>query len=76
MKLAHPPKSRTLRTARTEPPRRRFNRHLVTADFERADGRAWSSLGGGETIAEALEAARADLGPDWEVVRWQHAYGV
>lgn len=75
MKLAHAPKARTGRPARPRPARRRFNRYLVTADFERGDGHAWSNLGGGDTIAEALEAARADLGPDWEVVRWQHAYG-
>jgi hypothetical protein len=69
----------TARRSRPAPGRaegRRFNRLLVTADFERTDGRQWSNLGGGETISEALASARADLGPDWEIVRWNHAYGV
>jgi hypothetical protein len=56
--------------------RRRFNGVLVTVDFEREDGRQWSNVGGGETVSEALESARADLGSDWEIGRWNHAYGV
>lgn len=76
MKLARELIARTARPAprRAEP--RRFNRFLVTADFEREDGRQWSNVGGGETISEALASARADLGSDWEIVRWNHAYGV
>lgn len=71
--------ARVARPARLAPPRaaqHRFNRVLVTADFEREDGRQWSNIGGGETISEALASARADLGADWEIVRWNHSYGV
>jgi hypothetical protein len=71
--------ARTAHPARPAPRRsrqRRFNRFLVIADFERTDGRQWSNVGGGETISEALASARADLGPDWEIVRWNHAHGV
>jgi hypothetical protein len=76
MKLALAPITRTLWPEPTDPGQRRFNRFLVSADFEREDGRQWSNVGGGETISEALASARADLGADWEVVRWNHAYGV
>jgi hypothetical protein len=75
MKLAKTPIKRTLWPDTAPAEMRRFNRFLVTADFERTDGRTWSSVGGGETVNEALEAARADLGPEWEIVRWNHAYG-
>ena len=73
MKLA---RAHMARTAPRRAEQRRFNRFLVTADFEREDGRQWSNVGGGETISEALGSARADLGTDWEIVRWNHAYGV
>jgi hypothetical protein len=79
MKLAGTHRARVARPARLAAPRaeqRRFNHVLVTADFEREDGRQWSNVGGGETISEALASARADLGADWEIVRWNHAYGV
>jgi hypothetical protein len=75
MKLALTPITRTLRPEPSTESRR-FNRFLVTADFERSDGRQWSNVGGGETISEALASARADLTPDWETVRWNPAYGV
>ena len=79
MKLARAHMARMARPNRLAAPRaehRRFNGVLVTADFEREDGRQWSNVGGGETVSEALESARADLGSDWEIVRWNHAYGV
>ena len=71
MKLALTPIIRTL-PGHSDPA---YNRFMVTADFEREDGRAWTGVGGGETISEALASARADLGPDWEIVRWNHAFG-
>jgi hypothetical protein len=79
MKLARAHMPRRARPPRPAAPRgdeRRFNRFLVTADFEHEDGRQWTNVGGGETISEALASARADLGSNWEIVRWNHAYGV
>jgi hypothetical protein len=76
MKLALTPITRTLRQEPAAAPvdAEPFDRYLVTVDFESPDGRSWSNLGGGRTIAEALASARADLSPDWEVVRWNPAY--
>jgi hypothetical protein len=78
MKLASAHIAGTARPAPRRSPSgtRRFNRFLVTEDFERTNGRRWSNVGGGETISEALASARADLGPEWDFVRRNHAYGV
>jgi hypothetical protein len=78
MKLALTP---IIRTVSPQPPSApaapaEYDRYLVTVDFESPDGRFWSNLGGGRTLADALASARADLSPEWEVVRWNHAYGV
>ena len=54
-----------------------FNAHLLSVDFEASDGRQWSAVGGGESVAEAIAAARESLPPgaDWDVTRWNALYG-
>jgi hypothetical protein len=66
-----------------EPPRRepestaeRFNAYLLNVDFQSRDGSEWAAVGGGESVSEAIAAARDSL-PDgsWSVARWNHLYG-
>ena len=54
-----------------------FNRYLLSVDFASLDGGEWSSLGGGESVAEAIASAREalPLGTDWDVARWNELYG-
>ena len=54
-----------------------FNAFLLNVDFGSAAGDEWSAIGGGDSIPEALAAARDALpaGLDWELVRWNHLYG-
>ena len=44
--------------------------------FEDA-GERRSAVGGGESVADAIAAAREELpgGRDWTVARWNHLYG-
>ena len=55
---------------------RRFNAYLLNVAFESRDGAEWSAIGGGESLADAIAAARESL-PDgpWSVARWNHLYG-
>jgi hypothetical protein len=45
--------------------------------FESADGERRTAFGGGESVAEAVAAARAELpaGGEWTVARWAPVYG-
>jgi hypothetical protein len=54
-----------------------FNAVLLNVDFATTAGDDWSAIGGGDSIAEAIAAARDALPPglDWELVRWNHLYG-
>ena len=54
-----------------------FNAYLLNADFGALAGDKWSAIGGGDSIPEAIAAARGALpsGVDWELVRWNHLYG-
>jgi hypothetical protein len=54
-----------------------FNAFLLSADFATAAGDEWSAIGGGDSIPEAIAAARDALpdGLDWDLVRWNHLYG-
>jgi hypothetical protein len=54
-----------------------FNDFLLNVDFESAAGDPWSAIGGGDSIPEAIAAARDGLpaGHEWELVRWNHLYG-
>ena len=55
---------------------RLFNAYLLNATFESPAGEH-RALGGGESIAEAIAAARGELplDVDWTLVRWSHAFG-
>ena len=59
------------------PQSRRFNRHLINVEFVAPGGESWAAVGGGESVAEAVAAARdaLPLGPDWDVERWSDLYG-
>jgi hypothetical protein len=54
-----------------------FNAYLLNATFESATGEHRSALGGGESVAEAIAAARGELPPEieWTLVRWSHVFG-
>jgi hypothetical protein len=56
---------------------RLFNAYLLNATFESSAGAHRTALGGGESIAEAIAAARGELPLDveWTLVRWSHAFG-
>ena len=54
-----------------------FNALLLNVDFASGTGDEWSAIGGGDSLPEAIAAARGALpgGLDWELVRWNHLYG-
>jgi hypothetical protein len=56
---------------------RLFNAYLLNATFDSPAGAHRTALGGGESIAEAVAAARGELPLDveWTLVRWSHAFG-
>jgi hypothetical protein len=56
---------------------RLFNAYLLNATFEGPAGEHRTAFGGGESIAEAIAAARGELplDVDWTLVRWSHAFG-
>ncbi len=56
---------------------RLFNAYLLNATFESPVGERRTALGGGESIADAIGAARGELplDVDWTLVRWSHAFG-
>ena len=53
------------------------NAYLLNVEFEASGAEAWSALGRGETVEEAIAAARAFLpdGQAWEVVGWNEWWG-
>ena len=55
----------------------RFNQHILHVTFESRDGAHRSAFGGGETVAEAVAAARGELPDDaeWYVNGWSPVYG-
>lgn len=65
----------TLR-ARAETASDRFNAHLLNVTFEALDGERRSAIGGGESIPEAIAAARDELpNGTWTLVRWNPLFG-
>lgn len=58
-------------------PASEFPTLLLVVDFRTAEGHEWSSVGGGESVAEAVEVARRSLpaGHDWQLARWNQLYG-
>ncbi|MET1010220.1 MAG: hypothetical protein ABWY96_09240 [Gaiellaceae bacterium] len=54
----------------------RFNAHLLNVTFEALDGERRSAIGGGESIPEAIAAARDELpNGTWTLVRWNPLFG-
>jgi len=58
-------------------PASEFPTLLLMVDFRSSDGYEWSAVGGGESVAEAVELARASLpdGHDWQLAGWNELYG-
>jgi hypothetical protein len=56
---------------------RLFNAYLLNVTFESRQGDQRSALGGGDSIAEAIAAARGELplGVEWTLARWRHVFG-
>jgi hypothetical protein len=54
----------------------RFNAHLLNVTFESPVGERLSAIGGGESVPEAIAAAREELpGGSWTLARWSPLYG-
>jgi hypothetical protein len=54
----------------------RFNAHLLNVTFESPDAERRSAVGGGESIPEAIAAARDELPKGtWTLVRWSPLFG-
>jgi hypothetical protein len=65
-----------LPSRRPAPTRPGFNQYLLNVTFESPDGGRGSAFSGGETVAEAIAAARAELPRgEWTVARWAPVYG-
>lgn len=54
-----------------------YNLYLLNVDFEGPGGEEWSSVGGGDTVREAIDSARDALptGVQWDAVRWNDLWG-
>jgi hypothetical protein len=53
------------------------NTDTFQVELEAPDGRRWTAVGGGETLADAIEFAVASAPADtrWCVVAWAPLYG-
>jgi hypothetical protein len=72
----HSNRFRTRASAHIRLARRPFNAHLLNVTFEAPHGGRRSALGGGESMPEAIAAARSELPVgDWTLVRWNLLYG-
>ena len=53
-----------------------FNAHLLNVTFEAPGSERRSAIGGGESIPDAIAAARAELpAGTWTLARWSPLYG-
>jgi hypothetical protein len=52
-------------------------RYTLAVEFRSPDGRAWSAIGGGATVAAAITYARESCPDDatWNPVSWNDLYG-
>jgi len=50
---------------------------ILSVEFNSADGRTWQAIGGGDTLAAAIAAARDSCPTEatWRPVRWNDLYG-
>jgi len=50
---------------------------ILTVEFRTRDGRSWSAIGGGSTVAAAIASARESCPPDaaWDAVGWDDLFG-
>jgi xanthine/CO dehydrogenase XdhC/CoxF family maturation factor len=50
---------------------------VLSVEFRSPGGRSWKSIGGGDTLAAAIEWARESCpdGTTWEPVGWEDLYG-
>lgn len=54
----------------------RFNAHLLNVTFEASSGERRSAVGGGDSVPEAIAAARDELPAGiWTLARWKPLYG-
>lgn len=58
-------------------PADRFDAHLLNVTFQDPEGERRSAIGGGDSVPEAVAAARDELPPrpNWMLVRWNPVYG-
>jgi hypothetical protein len=50
---------------------------ILAVEFRSPDGRSWDAIGGGATVAAAIDWARECCPDDttWELVGWEDLYG-
>ena len=50
---------------------------ILAVEFSSPDGRPWKAIGGGDTLAAAIDWARESCphGATWEPVGWDDLYG-
>jgi hypothetical protein len=50
---------------------------VLAVEFRAVDGRSWSAIGGGSTVAAAISSARESCpgGVSWDAVAWDDLYG-
>jgi hypothetical protein len=50
---------------------------IVAVEFRSRDGRSWQAIGGGPTLAAAIQYARRSCPADdsWDAVSWEDLYG-
>ena len=58
-------------------PTARPTQRIFSVEFRSPNGESWRTIGGGNTLAEAILWAREScpLGTTWEPVAWEDLYG-